>query len=118
MIARTASPRLLLDQNLSFKLYQALADLFPGSSQARLLGLNRASDEELWRRAGADGYVLVTQDADFAELSALLGPPPKVVWLRIGNSATATVEAALRRNAEAITALSEDDAATCLEIRG
>ena len=30
--------KLLFDQNLSFKLCQALADLFPGSSQARLLG--------------------------------------------------------------------------------
>ena len=31
--------KLLFDQNLSFKLCQALADLFPGSSQVRLLGM-------------------------------------------------------------------------------
>ena len=31
--------RLLFDQNLSFKLCQALVDLFPGSNHVRLLGL-------------------------------------------------------------------------------
>ena len=36
--------KLLFDQNLSFKLCQALADLFPGSSQVRLLGLAEADD--------------------------------------------------------------------------
>jgi predicted nuclease of predicted toxin-antitoxin system len=31
--------KLLFDQNLSFKLCEQLADIFAGSSQARLLGL-------------------------------------------------------------------------------
>jgi predicted nuclease of predicted toxin-antitoxin system len=39
------------DQNLSFKLCQALADLFPGSSQVRLLGLAGADDRVLWEHA-------------------------------------------------------------------
>jgi predicted nuclease of predicted toxin-antitoxin system len=32
--------RLLFDQNLSFRLADKLRDLFPGSSQVRLLGLD------------------------------------------------------------------------------
>ena len=109
--------KLLLDQNLSFKLCNRLADLFPDSSQAKLLGLDRASDMELWDYAAASGYVLVSQDADFAELAALRGPPPKVVWLRGGNSATAAVETTLRNHAEAIEALVADEIAACLEVR-
>ena len=110
--------RLLLDQNLSFKLCARLADLFPGSSQARLLGLDRASDRELWDHAAAAGFVLVTQDADFAEMAALYGPPPKVVWLRGGNRTTPAVEATLRRHAGLLSAFAADREAACLEIGG
>jgi predicted nuclease of predicted toxin-antitoxin system len=77
--------KLLFDQNLSFKLCQELADLYPGSSQTRLLGLAEAVDRAIWRYAGSNGFVLVSLDADFAELAGLLGPPPKVIWLRSGN---------------------------------
>jgi len=45
--------KLLFDQNLSFKLCQALADIFPGSSQVRLLGLAEADDSVLWQHARA-----------------------------------------------------------------
>lgn len=40
--------KLLFDQNLSFKLCQRLTDLFPGSSQVRLLGLAEADDQAVW----------------------------------------------------------------------
>jgi len=60
-------------------------------------------------------YTLVSLDADFAEMAALLGPPPKVIWLRHGNQSTAAVQALLRMHAEAIKAF-EADAAACLEI--
>jgi len=39
--------KLLFDQNLSFKLCQNLSDLFPDSSQARLLGLAESDDRTL-----------------------------------------------------------------------
>jgi predicted nuclease of predicted toxin-antitoxin system len=107
--------KLLFDQNLSFRLCGQLADLFPGSSQARLAGLERASDGELWAYAGRNGFALVTLDADFAEIAALQGPPPKVIWLRCGNRPTAAVERLLRDHAGAIAAF-EQDAAACLEI--
>ena len=56
-------------------------------------------DDESWNFARDNGFILVTQDADFAELAAHYGPPPKVVWLKIGNSPTQFVEAKLRYNA-------------------
>ena len=46
--------KLLFDENLSFKLSRQLNDLFPGSSQVRLLGLERASDRALWDYAKAN----------------------------------------------------------------
>ena len=40
--------KLLFDQNLSFKLCRTLSDLFPGSTQARLVGLADATDRAVW----------------------------------------------------------------------
>jgi predicted nuclease of predicted toxin-antitoxin system len=108
--------KLFFDQNLSFKLCAALADMFPESTQARLAALDTADDQTIWRFAARNGYALVSQDADFAEMAALYGPPPKVIWLRGGNRPTATVEALLRRHAVLIGEFGEDPEAACLEI--
>ena len=51
--------RLLFDQNLSFKLCRHLADLFPGSTQVRLIGLAEADDRTVWDHAKAHGFTLV-----------------------------------------------------------
>ena len=108
--------KLLFDQNLSFKLCPPLADLFPGSSQVRLLGLAQADDSVVWQHAKANAFVLVTQDSDFADMTALYGPPPKVIWLRGGNQPTHAIETLLRDHAQAIAAFEQDTTATCLEI--
>jgi predicted nuclease of predicted toxin-antitoxin system len=57
----------------------------PGSSQVVLLGLGL--DREVWQRPS--GYVIVTRDADFQELSLVWGQPPKVVRLRTPNQTRA-----------------------------
>jgi len=108
--------KLLFDQNLSFKLCQRLADSFPGSSQVRLLGLAEADDQALWRYAQANGFTLVSQDSDFADMAALFGPPPQVIWLRCGNQPTAYIETLFRNHAQAIASFEHDPAAACLEI--
>jgi predicted nuclease of predicted toxin-antitoxin system len=107
--------KLLFDQNVSFKLCRQLADLYPGSTQVRLIGLQQADDRSIWEYARTNGYVLVSLDADFAEMAALLGSPPKVIWLRCGNQPTSTVESMIRDRASVIAAF-EEDAAACLEI--
>ncbi len=67
--------KLLFDQNLSFKLCQQLVDVFPDSSQARLERLDTATDRALWDHAGRNGFMLVTLDADLAEMATLHGSP-------------------------------------------
>ena len=85
------------------------------SSSARS-GLDRADDRAIWRHAQAHSFLLVTQDADFADLAALLGPPPKVIWLRCGNQPTDAIELLLRDRAESIAAFQADNTAACLEV--
>lgn len=77
--------KLLLDENLSRRLVPALEQAYPGTTQVTLIGLERASDRELWRYAKQHGYVLVSKDSDFHELTLLDGPPPQLIWLRCGN---------------------------------
>ena len=108
--------KLLFDQNLSYKLCQRLADTFPNSDQVGRLSLSQASDRALWEFAKTNGFALVSQDADFAELAALIGPPPKVIWLRGGNRRTSAVEHTVRRHALAIAAFDADASAACLEL--
>lgn len=107
--------RLLFDQNLSFKLCVRLNNLFPNSEQVRLLGMAESSDREIWEYARLNSVTIVTLDADFADMAAVFGPPPKVLWLRCGNQPTAVVEQLLRERFEAIDAFKNDESA-CLEI--
>ena len=100
--------RLLFDQNLSPRLVEYLRDIFPGSSHVAAVGLDRASDDTVRDYAAHHGYLLVTKDADFGELNVWRGPPPKVVWLRLGNCSTRRIEEALRRVEDAVAALEAD----------
>ena len=108
--------KLLFDQNLSFKLCHIIVDLFPDSSHVRLVGLSEAADRTLWDFAKANGFTVVTQDVDFADMAGLLGTPPKVIWLRAGNQTTSAIAELLRRHAETIRSFQDDEGATCLEI--
>jgi len=108
--------KLFFDQNLSFKLCRLLVDIFPESSQVSLVGLAEAQDTVVWQHAGANGFVMVSQDSDFADMAALYGPPPKVIWLRCGNQPTNAVELLLRNHAAAIVAFEQDSTVDCLEI--
>jgi hypothetical protein len=51
----------------------------------------------------------------FADRATLVGPPPKVVWLRCGNQSTEFIERLLRDHVEAIAAF-ESGTTACLEI--
>jgi predicted nuclease of predicted toxin-antitoxin system len=108
--------KLLFDQNLSYRLCGLLDDLFPGSAQVSQLHLDQATDRQIWEFAAQHDYTVVTQDGDFAELSALYGAPPKVVWLRCGNRPTTLISELIRNNAETILTLYHDDALSMLEI--
>lgn len=108
--------KLLLDHNLSPRLNEKLADIFPQSSHVALLGLERALDSEVWNMAREQGYTIVSKDADFNELLTAKGFPPKVIWLRLGNCTTTEAEQALRQHHAEIVNFIQDAAAGLLEI--
>jgi predicted nuclease of predicted toxin-antitoxin system len=108
--------KLLLDQNLSYKLVSALVDLFPDSSHVRNHNLARADDQPVWEFAKAHGFTLVSKDEDFHQRSLLYGHPPKVIWLRIGNCSTRQIEVLIRSNLTKVREFELDPAASLLTL--
>ncbi len=88
--------KLLFDENLSPRLVGLLAVEYPGSEHVRNVGLAAAPDPAVWAYAAAQGLVIVSKDSDFQHRALLLGHPPKLVWVRLGNCSTAAVAALLR----------------------
>lgn len=101
--------KLLLDENLAPRLAAALSDLYPGSLHIRDCGLRGASDIEVWQYAQKKGFAIVSKDSDFSQRSSLLGSPPKVIWLRIGNCTTTRADFILRNAAARIRAFDDSD---------
>lgn len=108
--------KLLFDQMLPARLATSLTEHLGEIEHVRQLGLSTATDAEVFAYARGHGLTIVTKDADFQALLAVRGPPPRVVWLRVGNVTTATLERVLREHAEAIEDFHRTDAA-CLIIR-
>lgn len=96
--------RFLLDENLSERLVEAIGERFPGALHVRVLGLSGATDLQLWAHAAEERCTLVTKDEDFVRLSVMRGPPPKVIWLNVGNAGSTVIAELLIDNAEAIEA--------------
>ena len=55
----------------------------------KYLGLDRATDLEIFTKAKSEGVVLLSKDSDFLQLLDQWGPPPQLVYLRLGNSTNA-----------------------------
>lgn len=85
-----------------------LSDLFPDSSHVYWLALDRRDDKIIREYARQNDFAIVTKDSDFSDLCLLLGFPPKVIWLRIGNCNTSTIENLLRSHANDILSLADD----------
>ncbi len=108
--------KLLFDQNLSHRLVGLLAAEFPGSAHVRDAGLSSAPDPNVWAYAAANGFVIVSKDADFQQRALLYGHPPKVIWVRLGNCSTSAVAALLKMRFTDIEAFEADLLASFLAL--
>ncbi len=100
--------KLLFDQNLSPDLIRLLRSEYPGSEHVINLGMDRFEnadiwfymdrfkDEDIWFYAAQNGFMVVTKDFDFDQRALLLGHPPKVVRVTLGNCSTKRIADLLR----------------------
>ena len=100
--------KLLFDQNISFRVVRGLQNLYPLAKQVRELHLENSTDREIWEYAKREAYAIVTFDSDFYDLTLLLGIPPKVIWLRFGNTSTDNLIKIFTENKSIITEFLEN----------
>lgn len=108
--------KLLFDQNLSPLLVDGLIDLFPDSNHVFRLGIHASPDLDVWKHARKNHFIIVSKDADFGEIIAIRGFPPKLIWLRTGNCTTAQIEALLRSHFNDIQEMYQDKAIGILSL--
>ena len=107
--------KLLLDQNISYRLVPRLAEEYPGTTHVRFLEMGNADDWTVWGFAEREGYAIVTYDADF-EAFSVLSPGPLVVWLRCGNQPKSVILEKLLHHRDAIESANTDPEQRCVEI--
>ena len=83
--------RLLLDQNISFRVVKNLKATLPTVIGVRECGLFNADDYQIWEYARRNDYTVVTFDKDIPAIGSVKGFPPKIIWLRTGNLSNSAV---------------------------
>ena len=101
--------KLLVDHNLPPRLVKLLTDDFPNSTHVSEVGLAEADDVEVLAYAKQHGFDIMTKDADFNDLIALEGFPPRVIWIRVGNCRTDQLIEVVNASRDAILALADDE---------
>ncbi len=101
--------KLLLDQNLSWKLVAELLESYPGSDHIKHALSTSADDRAIWDFARDNDFTIVTKDDDFVQRSMLLGHPPKVIWIRLGNCKTEEIVKLLLGNCSVLLAFVNDE---------
>ena len=109
--------KLLIGENLSPRLADDLADLFPGSIHTNSAHLGSTQDQAVWEYAREHGFALLTKDKDFASLSLGRGAPPKVILLQTGNCSTFRIERTIRDNAVRFSEFEKDDRRSLLILK-
>jgi predicted nuclease of predicted toxin-antitoxin system len=78
------------------------------------------SDIEIWDYAKKNEYTIITFDSDFFDFANIKGHPPKIIWLRIGNTKTDFLAEILKEKYSIILDFIQSDnysEIACLEIK-
>ena len=108
--------KFLFDQNISHRILDRLPQQFKESTSVKKEGLADASDQTIWEFAKKQNFIIVTQDSDFNDLTALNGFPPKIIWIRSGNLMTSEIADLLIDNQKSIQDFIQDSELGCYEI--
>ncbi|MFG0283045.1 MAG: DUF5615 family PIN-like protein [Phycisphaerales bacterium JB039] len=97
-----------IDMQLPPGLAQWLVDRMGVTAEHfQALGHDRTPDEAAFAAARAADAVILTKDSDFARLVQRYGAPPRILWLRCGNTSTRALCDLLERVAPQAFALLE-----------
>jgi predicted nuclease of predicted toxin-antitoxin system len=99
--------RFLIDAQLPVRLARRMTDLGHEAAHVADLGLDSATDQQIWNVAVERGAILVTKDQDFAIGRTAAGIGPTVIWIRLGNSNNSTLLTRVEQALDSISAAVE-----------
>src|SRR5437667_1223121 len=100
--------KLWLDAQLSPEMASWIAKQFAIEAvPVRDVGLRDASDVQIFEAAKQADVVLLTKDSDFSHLIERLGSPPRIIWLRCGNTSNERLREIFQRTLHNALALLE-----------
>ena len=108
--------KLLLDENISYRIIKYLKIHFPDSAHVKSIKKQRITDREIWEYAKQHDYLIVTYDEDFYEWQQLNDFPPYVIWLRFGNTPTKYIANKLTQHKDDILKMVSDESKGVIEI--
>ena len=90
--------KLLLDENISYKVIPRIIDLYAESRHVFDLGMGKTNDALIWEYGKNNDFIIVSKDSDFREQSILKGHPPKLIYMGLKNCPTSEIVKILRVN--------------------
>ncbi len=103
--------KLLFDENISYRILKKLDSGYNGSESIR--GID---DLRIWEFAKTNEFTIVTFDEDFYDIQLLRKFPPKVIWLRCGNTSTNHIAFILNDKKEELKKFMQDSEQGIFEI--
>ncbi len=77
--------KFLVDNQLPSALAKMLVSRGHEARHVLDVGLDAATDTEIWKYAAANSLVLITKDEDFSQRASQPSASVQVVWVRLGN---------------------------------
>ena len=87
----------LIDNQLPFALAKHLRNHGLDACHVSDIGMDQASDRDIWQYAATNGYAVVSKDEDFLHIANADPAGPPFVWVRLGNCRKPALLAAFDR---------------------
>lgn len=107
--------RLIADENISCRLKEMLPawKVLPVNE---IKQRERLTDFRIWQYARVNQYLILTLDEEFWDLQNLNSFPPKIIWLRTGNTNTEAIAGLLLKFEDSIKQFISDASTGILEM--
>jgi predicted nuclease of predicted toxin-antitoxin system len=108
--------KLLFDENISFRIVRGVLPHFPDSQHTKDIVPALTGDHSIFKFAKENDFTIVTFDVDFQHIQMMNGFPPKIIWLRLGNTSTLDVLNRLLEKSKIIIQFINNEDSGTLEI--
>jgi predicted nuclease of predicted toxin-antitoxin system len=97
-----------LDAHLSPAIAKLLNEKYSAQATSiRSLKLSQCEDEEIFMKAREEDVIFITKDDDFIHLLERFGSPPRILWLKVGNTSYQQMKKVFANSFDSLVSLFE-----------